>query len=46
MAARAEHARGLAVTFPDKPISLPILHTAREINALLDHTYFIQLLLG
>jgi len=32
MAARVEHARGLAVTFPDKPISLPILHTAREMN--------------
>lgn len=32
MAARIEHARGLAVTFPDKPISLAIVHTARELK--------------
>ncbi|MGJ8657074.1 MAG: cation:proton antiporter [Akkermansiaceae bacterium] len=32
MVARVEHARGLAVTFPDKPISLAIVHTAREMN--------------
>ena len=32
MAARIEHARGLAVTFPDKPASLAILHVAREMN--------------
>jgi CPA2 family monovalent cation:H+ antiporter-2 len=31
-AARIEHARGLAVTFPDKPISLAIVHTAREMK--------------
>ncbi len=31
-AARIEHARGLAVTFPDKPISLSIVHTAREMK--------------
>ena len=32
-AARIEHARGLAVTFPDKPISLVIVHTAREMKS-------------
>ncbi len=32
MAARIEHARGLAVTFPDKPISLAIVHTARDMK--------------
>jgi len=32
MAARVEHARGLAVTFPDKAISLAILHTARAMH--------------
>jgi hypothetical protein len=31
-AARIEYARGLAVTFPDKPISLAIVHTAREMK--------------
>ena len=31
-AAKIEHARGLAVTFPDKPISLTIVHTAREMK--------------
>ncbi len=35
MAARVEHARGLAVTFPDKTPSLAILHTAREMNEAL-----------
>jgi len=34
-AARVEHARGLAVTFPDKPISLAIVHTAKEMNEAL-----------
>lgn len=33
--ARAEYARGLAVTFPDKLISLSIVHAAREINEAL-----------
>ncbi|MFT5904531.1 MAG: CPA2 family monovalent cation:H+ antiporter-2 [Cryomorphaceae bacterium] len=34
-AARIEDARGLAVTFPDKPISLAIVHTAREMKETL-----------
>lgn len=34
-AARVEHARGLAVTFPDKAISLVIVHTAREMKETL-----------
>ena len=33
--ARAAYARGLAVTFPDKLISLSIVHAAREINEAL-----------
>jgi monovalent cation:H+ antiporter-2, CPA2 family len=32
MVARIEHARGLAVTFPDKPISLAIVSMARQMN--------------
>lgn len=35
MAARVEHARGIAVTFPDKTTSLTILQTAHEINETL-----------
>jgi CPA2 family monovalent cation:H+ antiporter-2 len=34
-AARIENARGLAVTFPDKAISLVIVHTAREMKETL-----------